>query len=97
MTDRHRAERSARPRERQGSIDNFVRNVGNVRRAHPSQRRLSAHPEPSRYLLPQNEQELYDQWIATANDIIPEDASIYSDFRLAFGDETDEGRRVPGK
>ena len=86
-------ERSARPRERQGSIDNFVRNVGNVRRAHPSQRRLSAHPEPSEIPLPQNEQELYDQWIATANDIIPEDASIYSDFRLAFGDETDEGRR----
>ena len=86
-------ERSARPRERQGSIDNFVRNVGNVRRAHPSQRRLSAHPEPSEIPLPQNEQELYDQWIATANDIIPEDASIYSNFRLAFGDETDEGRR----
>ena len=43
--------------------------------------------------MPQNEQSLYDQWIATANDIIPEDASVYSDFRLAFGDDTDEGQR----
>ena len=27
-----------------------------------------------------------------ATDIIPEHASIYSDFRLAFGDDTEEGR-----
>ena len=59
----------------------------------PAPRRLSAHPDPSEIPLPQNEQSLYDQWIATANDIIPEDASVYSDFRLAFGDDTDEGQR----
>ena len=86
-------ERSTLLRQQHGSIDKFVRNVGNVWRAQPSQRRLSTHPEPSEIPLPQNEQELYDQWIATANDIIPEDASIYSNFRLAFGDETDEGRQ----
>ena len=72
----------------------------NVRGAHtpdpgrePAPRRLSAHPDPSEIPLPQNEQSLYDQWIATANDIIPEDASVYSDFRLAFGDDTEEGQR----
>ena len=43
--------------------------------------------------MPEDEQQLHEQWIGTANDIIPEHASIYSDFRLAFGDETDEGRR----
>ena len=85
------------PRHRQGSIDPFVLNV---RGAHmpdpglePAPRRLSAHPDPSEIPLPQNEQSLYDQWIATANDIIPEDASVYSDFRLAFGDDTEEGQR----
>ena len=90
-----------RPRQRQGTIEAFVRNDGNVQgtrmpdpgREPVMQRRLSTHPEPSEIPLPQDEQGLYDQWIETANDIIPEGASIYSDFRLAFGDETDEGRR----
>ena len=90
-----------RPRQRQGTIEAFVRNDGNVQgtrmpdpgREPVMQRRLSTHPEPSEIPLPQDEQGLYDQWIETANDIIPEGASIYSDFRLAFGDETGEGRR----
>ena len=87
------------PRHRQASIEQFVRNVP-VRGAdspdpgrEPASRRLSAHPEPSEIPLPEDEQQLHEQWISTANDIIPEHASIYSDFRLAFGDETDEGRR----
>mmetsp|Transcript_2657 Transcript_2657/g.10809 ORF Transcript_2657/g.10809 Transcript_2657/m.10809 type:complete len:944 (-) Transcript_2657:1780-4611(-) len=86
-------------RHRQASIEQFVRNV-RVRGAdlpdpgrEPASRRLSAHPEPSEIPLPEDEQQLHEQWISTANDVIPEHASIYSDFRLAFGDETDEGRR----
>ena len=87
-------ERSTRPRQRQASIEACFRGARTPDPGRePAQRRLSAHPDPSEIPLPQNEQSLYDQWIATANDIIPEDASVYSDFRLAFGDDTDEGQR----
>ena len=90
-----------RPRQRQGTIEAFVRNDGNVQGARTPdpgrepvmQRRLSAHPERVDIPLPQNEQELYEQWLITADTIIPEHASVYSDFRQAFGDETDEGRQ----
>ena len=79
------------------SIESFVHNVRGADLPdpgrEPASRRLSAHPEPSEIPLPHNEQELYDQWINTADTIIPEHASIYSDFRQAFGDETDEGRQ----
>ena len=87
-------ERSTRPRQRQASIEACFRGAHTPDPGRePALRRLSAHPDPSEIPLPQNEQSLYDQWIATANDIIPEDASVYSDFRLAFGDDTDEGQR----
>jgi hypothetical protein len=87
-------ERSTRPRQRQASIEACFRGARTPDPGRePAQRRLSAHPDPSEIPLPQNEQSLYDQWIATANDIIPEDASVYSDFRLAFGDDTEEGQR----
>ena len=87
-------ERSTRPRQRQASIEACFRGARTPDPGRePAPRRLSAHPDPSEIPLPQNEQSLYDQWIATANDIIPEDASVYSDFRLAFGDDTEEGQR----
>ena len=90
-------ESTVRPRRRQGTIDAFVRNVRNVQQARPQarppQRRLSAHPERADIPRPQNEQELYDQWLITADTIVPEHASVYRDFRQAFGDETDEGRQ----
>ena len=57
------------PRHRQASIDPFVINVRGAHtpdpRREPAPRRLSAHPDPSEIPLPQNEQSLYDQWIAT--------------------------------
>ena len=60
-------ESTVRPRRRQGTIDAFVRNVRNVQQARPQarppQRRLSAHPERADIPRPQNEQELYDQWL----------------------------------
>ena len=83
-----------RPRQRQGTIEAFVRNDGNVQGAQPPpQRRLSVHHERADIPLPQNEQELYDGWLNAADNIVPEHASFYSDFRQAFGDGTDEGRR----
>ena len=92
---------SPRPCQQQGTIESFVRNVGNAQGARTPdpgrepvlQRRLSAHPERSDIPMPQNKQELYDRWLITADTIVPENASVYSDFRQAFGDVTDEGRR----
>ena len=85
------------PRQRQVSIESFVHNVRGADSPdpgrEPASRRLSAHPERADIPMPHNEQELYEQWLITADTIIPEHASIYSDFRQAFGDETDEGQQ----
>ena len=58
-----------------------------------SHRRLSEPVMPETYEIPvpQDPQGLYDAWIALAVSVIPENASVYSNFRHAFGDETDAG------
>ena len=58
-----------------------------------SRRRRSepAAPEPSDIPVPRNARAMYEAWNSLALSIIPEDASVYSKFLYAFGDETNEG------
>ena len=58
-----------------------------------SHMRLSEPVMPETYEVPdlQDPQGLYDEWCALAVKVIPDNASVYSNFRHAFGDETDEG------
>ena len=54
-------------------------------------------PRIDRPPVPSTVDELYDVWERTAKDLVPQDASIYSNFRYAFGDESERGERYREK
>ena len=59
---------------------------------------VSRHiPRLDRPPVPSTVDELYDVWERTAKDLVPRDASIYSNFRYAFGDESERGERYREK
>ena len=102
-----RARRGANPRGTNARQLSIRESLGNGERARASagaptpaqvreprvERRLSAHPERFEIPEPRDEAELYEKWTEALDDVVPEDANIYSNFRYAFGDDTDEGRR----
>ena len=60
----------------------------------PTARRRASEPavpEATDIPVPTNPSNLFTAWNQLAISLIPENGSIYSDFRQAFGDDTDEG------
>jgi hypothetical protein len=78
---------------RRGDDDVALPGAPPQNRPSTSHRRLSEPVMPETYEIPvpQDPQGLYDAWITLAVSVIPENASVYSNFRHAFGDETDAG------
>ena len=102
---RRRQRRRRNPAPGQSTLNRYWHTRGENEAASPdaapstSRRRRSepAAPEPSDIPVPRNPPELYEKWYQLAYSIIPENASVYSKFMYAFGDETDAGcayRRV---
>ena len=105
-------EPNVRPQQRQRMMDDFIqmparedgRGVdGSRERAREpqgprsAQRGISARPDTVHLAIPKDVDEMYDLWEQRAVHIIPDDASVYSNFRFAFGDDTEEGRRFRKK
>ena len=82
----------------QRTLDAFIQRGGGVRARddtadvqvmrRPVRRRRMDIPRPP---IPENEEALYELWETTAKQLVPENASAYSNFLYAFGDHTIEG------
>ena len=104
---RPRTARRGRPRRRHGivdgqqTLDGFIRHGVDrdmdhdviIERVQPARPRRTLDVEQVCPNLPRTVESLYENWENTAQTIIPDGVSIYSNFLYAFGDDTDEGRR----
>ena len=104
---RPRTARPGRPRRRRGivdgqqTLDGFIRHGVDrdmdhdviIERVQPARPRRTLDVEQVCPNLPRTAESLYENWENTAQKIIPDGVSIYSNFLYAFGDDTDEGRR----
>ena len=104
---RPRTARPGRPRRRRGivdgqqTLDGFIRHGVDrdmdhdviIERVQPARPRRTLDVEQVCPNLPRTVESLYENWENTAQTIIPDGVSIYSNFLYAFGDDTDEGRR----
>ena len=104
---RPRTARPGRPRRRRGivdgqqTLDGFIRHGVDrdmdhdviIERVQPARPRRTLDVEQVCPNLPRTAESLYENWENTAQSIIPDGVSIYSNFLYAFGDDTDEGRR----
>ena len=105
---RPRTARRGRPRRPRGivdgqqTLDGFIRHGHERGIDHMSDDVIIERVQPARprrtldveqVPLPRSPDSLYETWEETAQKIIPDGVSVYSNFLYAFGDDTDEGRR----
>ena len=95
---RRRQRRRRNPVPGQSTLSRFLTTRGENDAASPnrpssSRRRRSEPAVPELYEIPvpQNPRDLYERWNQLALAIMPENASMYSRFLYAFGDDTNEG------
>ena len=95
---RRRQRRRRNPVPGQSTLNRFLttrdeNDAASPNRPSSSRRRRSepAVPEPYEIPVPENPRDLYESWNQLAISIMPENASMYSRFLYAFGDDTNEG------
>ena len=95
---RRRQRRRRNPVPGQSTLSRFLTTRGENDAASPnrpssSRRRQSEPAVPELYEIPvpENPRDLYERWNQLALAIMPENASMYSRFLYAFGDDTNEG------
>jgi len=77
----------------QQRIDTYLQNydIGDIQGESTHSREPQRRQDINRVQVPQNPDELYSIWEQTVKTIVPDDASIYSNFKFAFGDESQNG------